>query len=77
VKESLRTRSEGADDRYAVEGLAGLEIFGQQMAAGAGLGGGDDHCVPEGKPIAVLNLPASLQQRGVDGDGTPGQQIAS
>jgi len=41
----------------------------KQIAARAGPGG-DDHRVPEGKPTEVLNLAASLQQSGIDGNGS-------
>ena len=74
--ERARWGAEGVDHPQPVQVRAVLEVLGQQVLAAGDACGSHDHCVPAGKPEAVLGQPARLQHLGADGDGPPGEWVA-
>lgn len=70
------SRRKRIDDDQTLQILALLEIFRQQLATAAELGGGDDERVPPIEAIAPLNLPSLLDRGGVEGARAPGKEGA-
>jgi len=70
------SRRKGVDDDHTLQVLARLEIFRQQLATAAELGGGDDERVPPVEAIAPLHLPSLLDRGGVEDVRAPGKEGA-
>lgn len=68
------SRRKGVDDDHTLQVLARLEIFRQQLATAAELGGGNDERVPLVEAIAPLHLPSLLDRGGVEDVRAPGKE---